>query len=373
MKKNMAIFLLFILNIFLLIFFMFNNIFIEDKIILKNNDSLLAYKNEIDNELPIFIKNDIKYYGIDPRTLDKSSWDLFKSKLKEEKLNNQTTMKKIKFNSFSSLKSLFLSEKLDLDLIEYLIDNGMDINKKDEKNMTPLAYLFSKTNSFDRSKIESLVNLGANLYFKNNEGLDILNMALSNENREVRGQLIEYLREKGISFSTSDNPEKYLQSIDRRMKNSKYINEIVSNISDVNAKLPNGNSAFLHLLFMKMSNKNIEYFLDNYVDVTIDTKEPYKVLHAAIMNGRVSSKNIERIIDMGADINQRTSKVNATPLMTAAYEGDIDSMKILLKYGANINLTDAYNRDVYYYANLIKDEKQKNKMQSFLAKYKKEK
>lgn len=120
------------------------------------------------------------------------------------------------------------------------------------------------------------------------------------------------------------------------------------------------------MLYMKVSNKNLEIFLDRGVDIVTDPIEPYKIMHACIMNGRISPKNMRRILDMGANANSRVDKTSATPLMAAAYEGDIKRAKILIEYGADINLLDAYNRDVFYYASLINDDKQKNAMVSFL-------
>lgn len=344
----------------------------EDKnkeIIKIEKDEVLITTKETIKELPKYIASDLKEYGFDINSLDEKSWKEFIKKVQKQ---NFVKIEDIVKNSNNSFKALFLSSDLDLDLIKLMIENGADINQKDENGLIALSNLFLNTNEFNREKIDELIRLGASLNTSTNQGLDILNMALSNKDEIVRGKLIEYLKENGISFDTSDNTIKYLMSIDRTMKNSKYISEIVSNIKDVNAKLPNGSNAFAYALFMQIGNKDISYFLDNGVDVNANTGEPYKIIHSAIMNERLSSNNLRRILDYGADINARTDKVSATPLMTAAYEGKIDSLKILLDYGADINLVDAYDRDVYYYANLLQDKDKKTQIVEMLKNYKKD-
>ncbi len=305
-----------------------------------------------------------------------SSGDVIIEKFKQNKSSTSRFLQKNtdKSNKVSRNRNqdLFLRWDLDLDSIKRLLERGVDINKKDEKGMTPLAYLFLETDEFDRNKIESLVELGASLDLNTNRNLDMLNMALSNKNSKVKKQLIEYLKEKGISFDTSDNPTKYLISTNRLIKNSEYLDEIIYNIKDVNTRLPynnnnvNGDNAFAYMLYMQFDNKYIQYFLDNGVDVTADIDGPYTILHSCVKHGELAPEIIKQIINQGADVNAGTKKVHATPLMAAAYTGDIRMAKILLEYGADIYLTDVHGRDVFYYANLMPDSKKKAEMIKFL-------
>ncbi|RBQ31940.1 hypothetical protein CRU92_04005 [Arcobacter sp. FW59] len=288
-----------------------------------------------------------------------------------EEIQNSPKKHIVKDFSFDSLKSLFLSDNLNINFLKAIIQNGIDINQTDKYGMTALSYLFLNTNKFDKNKLDTLVQLGASLEINTDQYLDILNVALLNQNKEIRDSLVSYLKDKGISFEVSNNPMKYLMSMNRFLGNLDYMNEIVPNIKNVNAPLTDGSNAFLHILSIGANNKNIEYFLDNNVGVDI-RNEPHKVLHAVIMNGQINPKNMIRIIELGADVNARTDIVLATPLMAAAMVADTRRAKILLDYGADMSLVDAQNQDVFDYANKLENESLRNKTIDFLKNYKKD-
>jgi len=51
-------------------------------------------------------------------------------------------------------------------------------------------------------------------------------------------------------------------------------------------------------------------------------------------------ETIELLIERGADVGARTEAFKKTPLFQAAFEGDIEGAKILIKHGADVNATD---------------------------------
>ncbi|XP_061186619.1 ankyrin repeat and SOCS box protein 8-like [Saccostrea echinata] len=60
------------------------------------------------------------------------------------------------------------------------------------------------------------------------------------------------------------------------------------------------------------------------------------------------SESIEELIDLGADVNRLHGTV--LPLHCACMVSDVDSLLILIRNGANINLQDGYGRRAIHYA-----------------------
>ncbi|MBX9588544.1 MAG: ankyrin repeat domain-containing protein [Hyphomonadaceae bacterium] len=69
----------------------------------------------------------------------------------------------------------------------------------------------------------------------------------------------------------------------------------------------------------------------------------YTDLHAAAVGG--STAEIERLVQNGADINQRDG-FGRTPLMVAAYRRDIAVARVLIELGANMNALEHQSYDV---------------------------
>jgi uncharacterized protein len=70
--------------------------------------------------------------------------------------------------------------------------------------------------------------------------------------------------------------------------------------------------------------------------------EAYDGLHAAVVAG--SSSRLEHLVRTGADVNTRDS-FGRTPLMIAAYRGDIAVTRALIELGANVNALDHHSYD----------------------------
>jgi ankyrin repeat protein len=59
--------------------------------------------------------------------------------------------------------------------------------------------------------------------------------------------------------------------------------------------------------------------------------------------------SIKILIYIGANINSKDKSLN-TPLILAAFEGKKEIVKLLLNSGADPNLKDEHNRDAIYWA-----------------------
>ena len=70
------------------------------------------------------------------------------------------------------------------------------------------------------------------------------------------------------------------------------------------------------------------------------SREVYTSLMNAAKDGNVEA--IQRILDSGADVNERTTE-GKRALMMAASEGHADAVQLLIKHGADVDAVDSHN------------------------------
>ena len=76
------------------------------------------------------------------------------------------------------------------------------------------------------------------------------------------------------------------------------------------------------------------------VDVSISTRyNGYNALHYAVSNNRYNREIITMLLNKGVDINEQANN-DETPLALAAYYGNLDAVKLLLEYGADLTIAD---------------------------------
>ena len=78
-------------------------------------------------------------------------------------------------------------------------------------------------------------------------------------------------------------------------------------------------------------------------------QEVRRILHQLVLRNDV--ENLEKELKKCTleDINVENKGLKFTPLFTAAIQGKVESAKLLIKYGANVNALDVYGRPPLYY------------------------
>ncbi len=80
-----------------------------------------------------------------------------------------------------------------LDIIEFLIKNGSNVNDRDNKNTSPLMTLVNNLNEFTQHCIITLINAGANPNLSDIDGNTVLlRLLLQNDNNDTRDIELEY-------------------------------------------------------------------------------------------------------------------------------------------------------------------------------------
>ena len=243
------------------------------------------------------------------------------------------------------------------DVVAYLLDNGLDINKKDEYNgSTALSHACrgfikdvreggvikekyvpdSPEMSANRAAVvRLLVHRGASIDEPNNDGLTPLMLACIHERLSAATVLLEM----GANIERVDN--KGLRALDHAASNNhpEVVALLVSRGANLDAATP---------ILYALRNKNntpekrkqtIRILLESMTHKTIKTSfftnTPLLILAAETDDLDI----VNALLAAGAEVNERDA-VGKTPLLFAARKENLGIIQALLAAGANVNAAD---------------------------------
>ena len=228
-----------------------------------------------------------------------------------------------------------------LDVVKYLLEQGVDVNGGD--GYVPPVVMAAKNNHYD--VVKYLIEKGANLV-PSSDFYNVLYEAASNGNI----QMVDLILKSG--YPLDDN---YLFSTAKRVIEN-------NNTSILQYLLDNG-----YDLKVKMDGKSLLEYADDYyvakvlVEGGLDINEYYKsakdlkMLEYLFENGASPNRILENAITYGnidilklaikydANMNyvDENSYMKNSPLTLAAYCGSKDIMKVIIKNGGDINYQNA--------------------------------
>jgi hypothetical protein len=182
------------------------------------------------------------------------------------------------------------SEKGDIKKVTLLLENGADVNTKDNDGWTPLMHAAEKGH---KEVVELLIEKGADVNTKDNDGWTPLMYASKNNDLEI----IRLLLEKGANVNLTD---KYGQTA-------------------LILASANGHKEVVELLLEKGANVNIQ------------DEDGWTALMFASQNGY--KEVVELMIENGADVNAKDN-LGKTALMLASENGHKEIVELLKSYGA---------------------------------------
>ena len=94
--------------------------------------------------------------------------------------------------------------------------------------------------------------------------------------------------------------------------------------------------------------QNVKFLLDNFnYAISQKSKTGLAAIHYAVLFNHMDT--MKELIKAGADVNQ-VAKHRKTPLIQACINGNMEIVKYLIKHGAKYLKTDAYKRAGLTYA-----------------------
>ena len=285
----------------------------------------------------------------------------------------------VRFNDGSTLLH-YASRYSKQDIIEFLLKlNQISVNATNNNQATPLMFACSNGGHLDN--METLIQYGADINARDIDGKTLLHYA----SRYSKQEIVEFLLKLNqISINATNNnqatPLAFACLDGGHLDNMK---TLLQYGADINVRFNDG-STLLHYASRYSKQDIVEFLLKlNQISVNATNNNQATPLMFACFDGG-HLDNMETLIQYGADINARdidgstllhyasryskqeivefllklnlvsvnaTNNNQATPLMFACSNGGhLDNMKMLIQYGADINVRFNDGSTLLHYA-----------------------
>ncbi|MDR1923702.1 MAG: ankyrin repeat domain-containing protein [Planctomycetaceae bacterium] len=272
------------------------------------------------------------------------------------------------------------------EILEYLIENGADVNAKDEQNKTPLAHAVEHAleSKEDLKVVEYLLKQKIEINAKDNNGMTPLMAVLRKEYVTNTDYTFEKLIKivqllinnkadinakdntnntplhhaafihKMIVFKDKNNQRNGMREV--RQKNEKECKEyleliklLVKNDADINAKNNDGLTplvlmiSFYHVA--KLDLKILKYMIEQGADSNAKDSNgmtPFQIIvrQNATLNKAESAEFFKLLTEHGGEIDWSKDK-SITPITWALHNGaDVKEIKYFIEHGADVNTKD---------------------------------
>jgi ankyrin repeat protein len=228
------------------------------------------------------------------------------------------------------------AEKGDVEEARALLEQGVDINARNEYRQTPLHLAVINK---QREVFELLLEKGAEVNTRNLDGNTPLHAAVTRDHA-----LSEALIDAGANVRTPDEfgfKPLHLALLANKFETADLLLERGASIEHdftwTTWSNTEYNESSLHQFTDNNNLKAIEFLVDKGVDVNTRNKHGYTPLHWAAWKGNIETANV--LLAKGADINIQAND-NHTPLHRAAANGQVEMVKLLLDRGANALMKD---------------------------------
>lgn len=214
-----------------------------------------------------------------------------------------------------------------MEVIEYLVNNGADLEKGDSREGTPLLHACIGA---DSEVLLFLISKGANVNCQDNEGFTPLHYICRYAD-QWNSQSITPL----VNTATGKKEKlRFDQHID-------ILKILLANKADVN-KLANNGFTSLHLAASNNGQVMIPLLVEAGADVNFANANQYTPLHSAADSGNAKATGV--LLDLGADVNAK-DVYGFTPLIGAVLSGNRTVVNWLKSYGADrtVQVQSAYN------------------------------
>ncbi|XP_024217563.2 putative ankyrin repeat protein RF_0381 [Halyomorpha halys] len=218
-------------------------------------------------------------------------------------------------------------------VLEVLLEEGMDVNKKNHLDETPL---FQAVRAGNASGVKMLLEKGADVSILPEGSQGVLEMAVESQNVELFTVLIKV----GTNFVTEDNSIIHFVA---RFGNSRMLNMIKK------MRLPEHikNKEGLTPLHLASNPSFVKTLIRMGLDVNDRTEKGETALHLASAKGTLQL--VRTLHKEGADINIQNNG-GMSPLMVALRNSKEDIAIFLLHKGADPKVKDKLSRTALHYA-----------------------
>lgn len=257
-----------------------------------------------------------------------------------------------------------------VNILRFLIENGLDINDESDEGLTPLhKALYSK--GFMAAKL--LIELGAKLNHQDNYGNTPIHIAcyqqemaiikilidhqskldLKNKQNEIplsiaimldNVEMIDYLLQNGVNLKNYQEQVYFWVASFNSLKAFAYFMQL--GIKPTNS-FNNHNFSPLHISIYSKNDEITKLFIENGLDVNAKSKDLSTPLHLAAM---VDSIEMAELLLTHQALPDAQNDKGLTPLHMAVDRQNLSMVTLLIKYHANLNIKSNQRLTPFYHS-----------------------
>lgn len=241
-------------------------------------------------------------------------------------LDFKNAIKYVEINSKKVIQELFIS--MDTDSIIKAIENGLDVNSKNDKDSNFLHFAVEQDN---RALIKFLIDKNININCQDKDGATALLLASQENNYESIKILIEANADVNLKSKHGYTP---LMASVAKFNSIDAAHLLIKSGAEINVQDIRGVSPLM-LAAQQNFGSMVLLLLENGANPNLTSIEGYNSLH---LPSELGHENIVKIL-LQTDVNiNHQDKDGDTPLMIASYHGFKNIIQILLKKNADLNL-----------------------------------
>ena len=259
--------------------------------------------------------------------------------------------------SFDDMKGFLLKDgntiltsavdRMDFWLVSRLLQNGMDVNAKNEDGQSALhAVFFSSKQGLDQHKtmemFKLLVSFGADINALNSTFEAPLHFAVEQGVRKVIDLLLELGCETNFNCPLRESPL-FLAVVKGQYKLAE---KLLQCGAEVNQKRGRDERTPIHTAVHSFSNCLTAQVLLRY-GADLGVKDVFGETPLSLA-AETDHEMVELFLNWGSKVNTR-NKLGETPLMKAVEHSEVMIVKTLLEHGASVNATDQHGRSPFHH------------------------
>lgn len=249
----------------------------------------------------------------------------------------KTELSEIKKYSIDTLYNKLRSK--DADVIQAVKQKKINLNKETILGYTVLSYAaIDNEVEIVRLLLESGAKPDAGINFP------LYEVCWTGEKIQNRYEVINLLLQYGANINKKHRNTTYtpLMATIKKQKGY-YASYLVSHGAKVNILNSDGESALMLAIDYKINKYEssvIRKLIDTGANVNYIAKNGNTALSIACFNGDYDT--VKLLLQNGASVSVTKKNKNEIPILNACYSGSIDCVNELLKYGADLNIKDSY-------------------------------
>ncbi|KGE12855.1 ankyrin repeat domain-containing protein [Sphingobacterium deserti] len=289
----------------------------------KSKPSLVQVKAEIENGSSPSQPNAASWDPVSLAIMNRASNDVIQFLIEQE--GNGVNKKTHHSRSYLH----WAASSGNLELVEYLISKGSDVQYQDSHGDAIAAYAASTGNK-NTAVFDALFAAGVDPKHRYDGGANLLLLAIASDNDL---SITEYFIGKGLSIEATDEYGRNAADYAAKLGNMELVQKLISK-----GVRPTGNALFFAAQGSRQASNGLPVYKHLIEELKLDPKAINKdgatILHMLVR--RPDMELINYLIDKGVDLEKADNEGN-TVLMNAAAGRDAELVKLLLSKAQHVN------------------------------------